>query len=334
MTKSMMLLSLSFSPASMFNQLCIIVPALLGSRMVLSNGIALQEYIMAMSLITIAANELNGLSNAYANIPNLLSNGKRIKEIWDAPEEKTGTIVEKKDYSTIVNIENCFFKYEGNDEYTIDGIDLEVKKGEKIALVGRSGCGKSTLLKILSGIYPDYIGTFNIWGNDLNSYDKEFLYENMGFVSQDSNLFKDTVYNNLVLGNKVSDRGLRDVLESLRLESFLDKMDADITEFGDNISGGEKQRLSIARTIIKKPELLLLDEVTSALDVVVEKTVNDYILSFSETTVVSVIHKIALTKNYDRIIVMDRGKIVEDGNYDELVEARGMFYQLLAGGEQ
>ncbi|NLY20440.1 MAG: ABC transporter ATP-binding protein [Tissierellia bacterium] len=334
MTKAMMLLSLSFTPASMFNQLCVIVPALLGSKMVLGNSIDLQEYIMAMSLITIASKELNGLSNAYANIPNLLSNGKRIKEIWDAPKEQTGTIVEKKDEKTVVDIENCFFKYDGNDDYTIHGIDFKVKKGEKVALVGKSGCGKSTLLKLLSGIYPKYDGKFNLWGNDLNSYDKESLYRYMGFVPQESNLFKDTIYNNLVLDNNISDSELRDVLKSLRLESFLDKLDTDITEFGDNVSGGEKQRLSIARSILQKPDLLLLDEVTSALDVAVEKIVNEYLLSFEELTVVSIIHKLPLTENYDRIIVMDRGKIVEDGKYDDLIKSKGFFHELIMGGGQ
>jgi ABC-type multidrug transport system fused ATPase/permease subunit len=332
MTKAMSMITLIFSPAIIINQLTLIIPSLIGSSMAIYGRISLQNFILAISLISIASEELKGFDAIFANLPSILANGKKIKDIWNCPKEIEGISKDITFESNPITLQNCTFRYIDSDVEILKGLSIKIKTGEKVAIVGKSGCGKSTLLKIISGLYSCSEGNVKIWDKEINKYDKNILYRYIGYVPQESTLFSDTVYYNLMITDEENkSKKVKDILEKLLLTNFLDRLNSNIAEFERNISGGEKQRLSLARILLREPRILLLDEVTSALDIETEEKVNKYLLSLSNVTILSSIHKVHLTKDYDRIIVMDNGRIIEEGTYYELLARKGSFYNMFRG---
>lgn len=310
------------------NQLILIIPCMIGCIWVQKNQMTLQEFITAISLISIISSEITSLDSIFANMPTILSNGNDLKEIWNAPNEKEGFINYVDYHKTPIIIENCSFSYQSKDLQLLN-LNLSIQKGEKIAIVGENGSGKSTLLKILSGLYKSYEGHVYVFGKDIRNISKSVISDTIGYVSQDIQLFQDTLLNNLIPDKEeVSIDVLYNLMESMNLTRLIPLLNSTVHEFESNISGGEKQRLLLIRILLGNPRLLLLDEATSALDQETERLLHDYILSLSELTVVSVLHKLYLTKKYDKILVIKEGTIQESGTFDELMKKRGAFYQM------
>lgn len=333
LTKAMAFNTAIFSPAKIMNQLILIIPCMIGCIWVQKNQMTLQEFITAISLISIISSEITSLDSIFANMPTILSNGNDLKEIWNAPNEKEGFINYVDYHKTPIIIENCSFSYQSKDSQLLN-LNLSIQKGEKIAIVGKNGSGKSTLLKILSGLYKSYEGHVYVFGKDIRDISKSVISDTIGYVSQDIQLFQDTLLNNLIPDKEeVSIDALYSLMESMNLTRLIPLLNSTVDEFESNISGGEKQRLLLIRILLGNPRLLLLDEVTSALDQETERLLQDYILSLSELTVVSVLHKLYLTKKYDKILVTKEGTIQESGTFDELLKKRGAFYQMYMGME-
>ena len=231
-----------------------------------------------------------------------------------------------------IDVSNVTFRYTEDGPTILDNISLKIKKGEYLGIVGSTGCGKSTLLRILLGFETPEKGAVYYSGKELSSLDLRSVRQRIGVVMQNGALFPGDIFSNIIVSSPW--KTMDDAWEAARLAGIDQDiknmpmgMHTLISEGAGGISGGQKQRLMIARAIIARPSILFFDEATSALDNVTQKHVSDSISSLNSTRVV-IAHRLSTIKNCDRIIVLDKGKIAESGTYDELMELRGKFYDL------
>jgi ATP-binding cassette, subfamily B, bacterial len=228
------------------------------------------------------------------------------------------------------------FMHQTASSPALTDISFEVARGETIAFVGPSGAGKTTLVKLLVGLYAPRSGRVLYNGHPSTDVDLEQLRERIGFVTQDTQLFSGTIRENLLFVNPgASDADCLEVLHQAACDSLLARahkgLDTVIGEGGVKVSGGEKQRLSIARALLRRPQLLLFDEATSSLDSLTEEGITDTIRSVTaqrEVITVMIAHRLSTVLHADRIIVLERGRIVESGRHHELVEQKGLYYAM------
>lgn len=235
-----------------------------------------------------------------------------------------------------LSFDNVQFAYPDRPP-VLKGITMDIRAGERVAIVGTSGNGKSTLLKLLDRFYDPTAGEIRLDGIPLQRLSFNDLRGSIGYVFQDTYLFGKTVRENIRFGNpEASDEEIEAAAKAAHAHTFIaelsDGYDTMVGERGMKLSGGQKQRIAIARMMIKNPKILLLDEATSALDNVSENVVLDALQQLlAGRTTIAVAHRLSTVKDYDRIVVLDGGVIAEQGSYDELIEQRGLFYQLAAG---
>ena len=253
-------------------------------------------------------------------------------EVKDVIELQTGKT--KEYFDDVISFSNVDFFYPNAEKKIFNNLSLQIKKGEKIAIVGMSGSGKSTLLNLLLRFYDVTSGCISIDNQDLQAISAESLYNLMTIVQQDVYIFDDTLRANITLNQFFTDEEIRQAVQQSGLESYvLDNesgLQALCGENGSNLSGGQKQRVSIARALIRKTPILLLDEATSSLDNQVTTEIESSILDIQNLTALVVTHKLNenILKRYDRILFMKAGVIVEDGSFCDLMDRRGEFYKL------
>ena len=264
----------------------------------------------------------------------------QIKPILEMAEPILKTEPESSENKTMVsslkgNIElsNVYFRYNENMPYVVDGMSLKIRAGEYIALVGRTGCGKSTLLRLLLGFEVPERGAIYYDGKDMSKLDLRSLRRRMGVVTQDGSLFQGDIYSNIVIS--APQLSLQDAWEAAEIAGIADDirampmgMNTILAEGQGGISGGQKQRLMIARAVAPKPKILMFDEATSALDNRTQKQVSDALDRMKCTRIV-IAHRLSTIRNCDRILVLDQGRILEDGTYDELIAKNGFFAELV-----
>ena len=272
----------------------------------------------------------------FANINQGIAAGERIfsvidsrPEIEDRPDARTLDGLKRK-----IEFRDVHFSYDGTRE-VIDGISFEILRGQTVALVGPSGGGKSTLSELIPRFYDPTRGEILIDGISLRDYTQESLRAHMSVVAQDTVLFNDTIENNIAMGKPGATH--EEVVEAARIanaDSFIrecaEGYDTNIGDRGVKLSGGQRQRLSIARAVLKNPDILILDEATSALDTESEKLVQEALnkLLVGRTSVV-IAHRLSTIHNADRIIVIDHGRIAEEGTHNELMECGGIYAKLI-----
>ena len=272
----------------------------------------------------------------FATINQGIAAGERIfsvidsrPEIEDRPDARTLDGLKRK-----IEFRDVHFSYDGTRE-VIDGISFEILRGQTVALVGPSGGGKSTLSELIPRFYDPTRGEILIDGISLRDYTQESLRAHMSVVAQDTVLFNDTIENNIAMGKPGATH--EEVVEAARIanaDSFIrecaEGYDTNIGDRGVKLSGGQRQRLSIARAVLKNPDILILDEATSALDTESEKLVQEALnkLLVGRTSVV-IAHRLSTIHNADRIIVIDHGRIAEEGTHNELMERGGIYAKLI-----
>ena len=253
-------------------------------------------------------------------------------EVKDVIELQTGKT--KEYFDDVISFSNVDFSYPNAEEKIFNNLSLQIKKGEKIAIVGMSGSGKSTLLNLLLRFYDVTSGYISIDNQDLQAISAESLYNLMTIVQQDVYIFDDTLRANITLNQSFTDEEIRKAVQQSGLESYVLENELGLQalcgENGSNLSGGQKQRVSIARALIRKTPILLLDEATSSLDNQVTTEIESSILDIQNLTALVVTHKLNenILKKYDRILFMKAGVIVEDGSFCDLMDRRGEFYKL------
>jgi len=277
--------------------------------------------------------ELGNIINVYRETEVSLANFRKILETPKDPKPANPV--------PLANIEELEFDDVGFMHQTatspaLSDISFTVKRGETIAFVGPSGAGKTTLVKLLVGLYPPKRGRILYNGLPSDSVDLDALRERIGFVTQDAQLFSGTIRENLLFVNpRATDEQCLDVLHKAAAHTLLaraDKgLDTVIGEGGVKVSGGEKQRLAIARALLRSPHLLVFDEATSSLDSLTEeeisRTMRDVATS-REVITILIAHRLSTVMHADRIYVLERGKIVEAGQHDELLQRTGLYYAM------
>jgi len=254
-------------------------------------------------------------------------------EVKDVIELQTGK--RKEYFDDVISFSNVDFSYPNAEEKIFNNLSLQIKKEEKIAIVGMSGSGKSTLLNLLLRFYDVTSGYISIDNQDLQAISAESLYNLMTIVQQDVYIFDDTLKANITLSQSFTEDDIKKAVQQSGLESYILENELGLQalcgENGSNLSGGERQRLSIARALIRKTPILLLDEATSSLDNKVTTEIENSILEIQDLTVLVVTHKLnkSMLKKYNRILFMKNGVIVEDGSFDNLMDRKGEFYKLL-----
>ena len=275
------------------------------------------------------------ISKASYQVKNGLAAAERVFEILEVENtivNKTNA-VKKESFTEKISIENINFKYE--EENVLKNFTLDVPKGKTVALVGQSGSGKSTIANLLTRFYDVQEGSVKIDGIDIKDMTLESLRDLMGLVTQDSILFNDSIKNNIRLGKQdATDDEIIAALKVANAYEFVSALpngiDTNIGDAGGKLSGGQKQRLSIARAVLKNPPIMILDEATSALDTESEKFVQVALENMMQNrTSIVIAHRLSTIQKADKIVVMHKGEIVEQGTHDELLALNGTYSKLV-----
>ena len=274
---------------------------------------------------------ITGLASTLVGLINIIPAIERSRPIIECPPEVSADASSPGQLMGEIEVRNLYFSYEKNGPMILEDVSINSAPGEFIALVGPSGSGKSTLLKILLGFDPPHSGSAYFDQKELKDLDINAVRKQIGVVTQESGVLAGSVFQNIV---GASHRSLDDAWEAAKmagLDQDIDKMPMGmhtvISEGGSTISGGQRQRLLIARALINKPRIIFFDEATSALDNKTQKTVSDSLEQMNATRIV-VAHRLSTIQNADRIYVLEKGRIVETGNFESLIEAQGLFSRL------
>ena len=239
-----------------------------------------------------------------------------------------------KDIAGEFDFKNVKFAYKDDGKIVLNGFNLHVNPGETVAFVGESGAGKTTILNLIIGFMQPDSGEIDIDGHNLNDINLRSYRKHIAVVPQNSILFSGTIKENITYGIKnVDENKLREVIKAANLTEFIDGLpkgvDSEVGEHGGGLSGGQRQRISIARALMRDPKVIVLDEATSALDSISEREIQKALDNLkSERTTFIVAHRLSTIRNADKIAVISEGKVTEYGTYDELMEAKGEFYEL------
>ena len=297
-------------------------------------GLSVADYYAfntAYGMVSGAFLSLAGIALSAAQIRPILT---MVQPFFDAvPEVSDGKQVIER-LSGGIELNNVSFRYNENMPLILDDLSLKIRPGQYVAIVGRTGCGKSTLLRLLLGFEKPQKGAIYYDGKDLERIDLRSLRRRIGVVMQNGKLFQGDIYSNIVISAPWLSQ--QDAWEAAELTGIAEDirrmpmgMNTVISEGSGGISGGQRQRLMIARAIAPKPKILMFDEATSALDNITQKKVSESLDRLKCTRIV-IAHRLSTIRQCDRILVLDHGRIVEDGTYDELIAANGFFAELVA----
>ena len=302
-----------------------------GGKMVLINEtISGTTFIVFMGLAYNILTPAKNLSKSFYSIKKGNAAAERVFEIIEfKPDNDSNRDQLLETFKDKIEFKNVDFSY--GQSKILDKISFTIKKGQSVALVGSSGSGKTTIANLLNGFYNSDSGSISIDGMQISSITRESLYKKISIVTQESILFNDTIMNNIRIGDLDStDVDIINAAKEANAHEFIleqsEKYDTNIGDYGGKLSGGQKQRLTIARAMLKSPSILILDEATSSLDSESEKKIQDAIdkLMLDKTSLI-IAHKFSTIKKCDKIILIDKGRIVAEGTHDELINSNSSY---------
>lgn len=293
------------------------------------------DIVMYQSFFAMIINSVSSILNVYPNLVKGFESLHSVTEVImsDETEEYKGR--QKPERITgEYRFEGVGFKYKGSERHVLQDFSLTVKPGETVAFVGESGSGKSTILNLIIGFYKPQSGKIWVDGIPMNELSMRRYRRSLAIVLQNNILFSGTIRENITYGlPHISEEKLQQAIWMANLQDVIDSLpdglDTSVGEHGGRLSGGQRQRIAIARALVRDPKIIILDEATSALDNASERHVQQAMEQLMEgRTTFIVAHRLSTVKNADRIVVMKKGKIVESGTYDELLNFKGEFYKL------
>jgi ABC-type bacteriocin/lantibiotic exporter with double-glycine peptidase domain len=287
-------------------------------------------YNTAYGMVSASILSLESLTTFFSGLKPQLD---IVSSILKAVPEISGNKAVVTELSGGIEVQNLTFRYEEGGRNILDGVNIKIRSGQYVAIVGRTGCGKSTLVRLLLGFEKPDRGAVYYDGRDMAKLDLPSLRRKIGAVLQSGKLFTGDIFSNIIIS--APNLTLDDAWEAARIAGIADDIKAMpmgmhtiITEGGGGISGGQKQRLMIARAVAPKPKVLILDESTSALDNITQRHIVDALAGLNCTRIV-IAHRLSTIKECDKIYVFDQGRIAEEGKFDELYAKRGCFYELV-----
>lgn len=308
-----------------------------GGNLTINNELTNGDLVALISYLNQILMALIVVSNLVIIFTKAFSSQKRIDQLLQS-ETSIVNYSKYKDISLnygdeFINFENVSFKYEDDGNEVISNINFKINKGEKIGIIGGTGSGKTTLIKLIERFYDVTSGELLYKGHDIKDYDLDKLHQEISLVNQRSVLFNGTIKSNILIGKKdATDEEIIDALKNSEAYKFVkeysDFIDHEVYENGKNFSGGQKQRLSLARALIKDSELLILDDSTSALDYLTDKNVRENINKMKDLTVIFISQRTSSIQHCDKIIVVDNGKIDAIGTHEELLNTSLIYKEI------
>ena len=279
--------------------------------------------------------EIRPLQELGTNFANVLNAVTKAKEILDVPIYEGGT-----DFPQCHDIElrNVRFSYDGKTD-VLQGVNLKIRDGERLALVGQSGAGKSTIIELISRFYDVQEGEVLIGGKNVKELDYDTILSNVAIVFQKTFLTRDSVLENIRMGSSASLEQVRAAAKEAQIDDFImslpDGYDTKVGSFGSRFSGGEKQRIAIARAILKNANIVILDEATASIDPENEHLIQQAISELTiGKTVIVIAHRLATIEHADQILVVDKGQVVQKGTHQQLVQQEGLYRRFITIREQ
>ncbi|CAD5121263.1 DgyrCDS9794 [Dimorphilus gyrociliatus] len=293
----------------------------------------LSSFLLYAAYVGVA---LGGLSSFYSELMRGTGASQRLFQLLDSKGEKeTETKSSRPVLLGDLKFENVTFHYSSRpDANVLNNMNLVLRAGISTALVGPSGCGKSSIVALLLKLYTPESGLINLNGHNLSDMDTDYLRENISYVPQEPTLFSMSVEENIKYGKpNATEEEVKEALENACalnfVNAFPDGLQTLVGERGAQLSGGQKQRIALARALIKKPDILILDEATSALDTHSEQRVHDNLRKIMKNkTVITIAHRLSTIKQADNIVVLEKGKVAEEGSFHELIRSNGLFKDL------
>ena len=332
--KSQFFSSLTGPAMNFISNFAYVVIAVLGAIFALQKTIAVGDILAFFQYIENFTRPIQQITRVMSLVQTAMAATERIFEFLDLDDEENPSDKQITNVNDSITFENVSFGYTPNEKI-INNLSFDVKKGEKIAIVGETGAGKTTIVKLLMRFYDVSKGSIKIDGTDIEEYDKHSLRSLVGMVLQDSWLFSDTISNNIRYGKlNATDEEVIEAAKQVYADNFIRQLpqgyETELNEDTDNISHGQKQLLTIARTILSSKEILILDEATSSVDTRTEKLIQKAMDKLMEgKTSFIIAHRLSTIKNADKIIVIENGEIIEQGTHEELLTLKGYYYTTL-----
>lgn len=310
----------------------------IGSMQVINGKLTLGEMMVFNTLLGYFTEPVKNLIGLQPTIQTAMVSADRLGEVIDLDIEQKDERIIPNNLKGDIEIKNLDFRY-GTREQILKNINMKIKKGEKIALVGESGSGKTTLAKLFLKFFDFEKGEININDFNIKDIDITFLREKISYISQDIFLFNNTIKENLILNETIKMEEVIEMAKKINAYDFINQLPQRfnyvIEENGANLSMGQKQRLSILRALLKKPDILIMDEATSNLDTITENIIQNTLNNLDmEMTIIIIAHRLSTIRMCDRIYVLDKGEIIESGTHEELVNIKGKYYKLLKEQER
>ena len=305
-----------------------------GAQLVMSSKISIGQLITFNTLLSYFTTPMENIINLQTKLQSAKVANNRLNEVYLVESEFQ--VQENPVHSNFlmgdIEFDDLSYKY-GFGRDTLTDINLTIKQGDKVSLVGVSGSGKTTLAKMIVNFFDPYKGQITINHQDIKNIDKKILRRHINYLPQQAYIFTGSILENLTLGgnNMISQEDILKACELAEIRQDIERMPMGYqTQLSDGagLSGGQKQRIALARALLTKAPVLILDEATSGLDVLTEKKVIDNLMSLTDKTILFVAHRLSIAERTNRVIVLDQGKIIEVGSHKELIQAQGFYHHL------